>query len=249
MTTTAPAADRIAEWMPPSAWLGQLADRYPAFAEGLARLGDVLFTDAALPATSKMLFAAAIAAVKRDEMLVDHFMSKVAAGGLPVEHVDGACVGVLNSRGVVPHSLLAAARDAHYKTVPATATSEVSWADNADVASARTYFEGYFGSVPDFVQLLADSAPTALEGFFLMRQAALSGTQMPDKLMELLLCAVNAAEYQPRSVTLHGRGARRAGATEAELVEACLVALPFAGLASWLPTADGVIASRYDGLA
>jgi alkylhydroperoxidase/carboxymuconolactone decarboxylase family protein YurZ len=239
-----PAADRIAEWLPPSPWLGPLGDRHPAFAEGLARIGDVVFSDGALPATSKMLFAAAIAAVKRDKVLIDHFMSKIAASTLPLECVDGACVGVLNSRGVVPHALLAAARDIHYEMVPAVVQTAPSWADEANVTSARAYFADYYHSVPDFVDLLADRAPTALEGLYLMRRATLSGTQMPEKLMELLLCAINAAEFQARFVMYHARGARRVGATEAELVEACAVALPFAGLASWPQAADGIIASR-----
>jgi len=143
-----------------------------------------------------MLFAAAIAAVKRDEKLVTHFMSKVAAGALSVEQVDSACVGVLNSRGVVP---------AHYNVVPTIAPHAKQSADNVDVASARAYFEGHFGSVPNFVELLAENSPPALEGFFLMRRATLMETPMPNKMMELLLCAVNAAEFQARFVAIHAR--------------------------------------------
>jgi 4-carboxymuconolactone decarboxylase len=82
MSDAPSAASRIAEWTLRSAWAGGPEGRYPAFAEGLARIGDVAFTDGAIPATNKMLFAAAIAAVKRDEKLVTHFMSKVAAGAL-----------------------------------------------------------------------------------------------------------------------------------------------------------------------
>jgi alkylhydroperoxidase/carboxymuconolactone decarboxylase family protein YurZ len=150
-----------------------------------------------------------------------------------VEQVDSACVGVLNSQGLVPHLLLTAARDAHYNVVPTIAPHAKQSAGNVDVASARAYFEGHFGSVPNFVELLAENSPPALEGLFLMRRATLMETPMPNKMMELLLCAVNAAEFQARFVAIHARGARRTGATEAELVEACLVALPLAGLASW----------------
>lgn len=49
------------------------------------------------------------------------------------------------------------------------------------------------------------------------------------------------AGLRPRGV---GERARRAGATEEQLVEAALVAMPFAGVASWLPAAQGVIDSR-----
>jgi hypothetical protein len=61
-------------------------------------------------------------------------------------------------------------------------------------------FEGHFGSVPNFVELLAENAPPDLEGFFLMRRATLMETPMPNKMMELLLCAVNAADFQARFV-------------------------------------------------
>lgn len=239
----APVMPRLDAWLPNTTWAAPLAERYPYFAEGLARVGDVICADSALRSAEKMLFAAAIAAVKTDADLLDHFMSQVKAGGITVEVVDGACVGVLISRGARPHALLTAARDKHYPTPPVPAAA-AGPAATADVPSAYAYFEQYFSFVPDYVELLGEQSPAGLEGYFLMRQTALSGTAVPSRLMELLLCAVNAAEYQSRFITIHARAARRAGATEQELVEACLVAMPLAGVASWLPAADGIIASR-----
>lgn len=235
-------ARRAEAWLPKGDWAPDLTERHPAFAEGLARVGDVITADGAVPMRYKMLFAAAIAAVKRDGDLVTHFAARAAAAGVSAGEFDGAAVGVLISRGVVPHAALAEARAALYSDPPGHGTE----AHEASAEGACAYFQTYFGFVPDYVELLADRAPRALEGYFLMRDAALTGTALPAQIMELLLCAVNAAEYQARFVGIHARGARRAGASEAALVESCLVALPFAGVASWLPAAEGILASRED---
>jgi alkylhydroperoxidase/carboxymuconolactone decarboxylase family protein YurZ len=236
---------RTAELVGEAPWLPRLEASTPKFVEGLARVADAIGSDGTLPAGLKYLFAAAICAVKRDEALVDHFLAAAAKAGVPREHVEGASVGLLISRGITPHASFVAATDKAYgpsttKAAPADATD----AFDADVPGAYAYFQQYFGFVPDYVELLGDRVPAGLEGYFLMRESSLGETPFPARDMELLLCAVNAAEYQSRFVAIHSRGARRAGATEEQLVEATLVALPFAGVASWLPAAQGVLESR-----
>lgn len=237
---------RTAELLPDPAWLPRLEGTAPKFVEGLARVSDVITNDGALPAGLKALFAAAICAVKRDAALVDHFLVAAAAAGVPREHAEGASVGLLISRGVTPHGLFVAATDSAYgpPAVPPGTDGDVTAAYEADVQGAYAYFRQYFGFVPDYVELLGERAGKGLEGYFLMRESSLGETPLPARDMELLLCAVNAAEYQARFVAIHARGARRAGATEEQLVEAALTAMPFAGVASWLPAAQGVIDSR-----
>lgn len=235
-----PGGESILPWLPQARWPAELAHRHPAFAEGYARVGEVISTDGHLPARYKLLFAAAIAAVKRDRELAAHFAAAAATAGVTADEYDGACVGILISRGAAPHETMADLRAQHF---PGTPGSGAGPAD-ASVEGAYEYFRSYFGFVPDYVELLGESAPKALEGYFLMRDAALSGTRLDSQIMELLLCAVNAAEYQARFVMIHARGALRAGATEAALVEACLVAMPFAGVASWLPAAEGLLQAR-----
>ncbi|MGQ0631195.1 MAG: carboxymuconolactone decarboxylase family protein [Sporichthyaceae bacterium] len=235
--------ERISSWLPKADWPGELAERHPAFAEGFARVCDVITTDGAVPARYKLLFATAIAAVKRDRDLVAHFAAAAAAAGVTADEYDGACVGILISRGVTPHQLMTELRAQHYAGTPGPGALPAE----ASVAATYDYFTSYFGFVPDYVELLGERAPKAAEGYFLMRDAALTGTRLDKQVMELLLCAVNAAEYQARFVMIHARGALNAGATEQALVEACLVALPFAGVASWLPAAQGILDARVSG--
>ncbi|MFJ8812969.1 carboxymuconolactone decarboxylase family protein [Amycolatopsis thermoflava] len=238
-------AGRATRWLPDEPWFPALHKGHPAFAEGMARVGDVITGDCALPGGYKLLFAAVIAAVKRDRHLVGHYLGLAAEAGVAHREAEGAGVGVLISRGVVPHRLLTESIGEVYGPRE-SAPVRPATPPTADVRSSLDYFSRYFGFVPDYVELLGERAPVALEGYFLMREAALTGTALPAKIMELLLCAVNAAEYQSRFVMIHARGARKAGATEEQLVEACLTALPFAGVASWLPAADGIFQSRPD---
>jgi alkylhydroperoxidase/carboxymuconolactone decarboxylase family protein YurZ len=232
--------ERIESWLPKADWPAELAERHPAFAEGFARVGDVISKDGHVAARYKMLFAAAISAVKRDRELVAHFAAAAAAAGVTADEYDGACVGILISRGVTPHQLMADLRAENYPGTPGPGAGPAE----ATVQGTYDYFTSYFGFVPDYVELLGEQAPKAAEGYFLMRDAALAGTRLDKQVMEMLLCAVNAAEYQARFVMIHARGALKAGATEAALVEACLVALPFAGVASWLPAAEGILKAR-----
>lgn len=244
-TVATSGGQRIAGLLPEPSWLPRLEVSSPKFVEGLARVADVISTDGELPAGLKYLFAAAICAVKRDAALVDHFLAAAAEAGVTREHAEGASVGLLISRGVTPHGLFVEATDRAYGPVAAESADPAATAVfDADVPGAFAYFERYFGFVPDYVELLGERVAAGLEGYFLMRESSLGETPLPPRDMELLLCAVNAAEYQPRFVAIHARGARRAGASEEQLVEATLVALPFAGVASWLPAAQGVLESR-----
>ncbi len=243
-TVTRSGAQRTAELVGDAPWLPRLEATAPKFVEGLARVADVITHDATLPAGLKYLFAAAICAVKRDAALVDRYLAAAAGAGIPRAHAEGASVGILISRGVIPHGLFVAATDHAYGPVADGGAHEAEAGFDADVPGAYAYFRQYFGFVPDYVELLGDRVGPGLEGYFLMRESSLGETPLPPRDMELLLCAVNAAEYQPRFVAIHARGARRAGATEEQLVEAALVAMPFAGVASWLPAAQGVIESR-----
>ena len=128
----------------------------------------------------------------------------------------------------------------HRQTVPPHARVDF----DLDRDACLEYFHGYFGFVPDYIEVMASEAPRALEGYVLMRQWSLAENMLDAKHVELLLCTVNAAEFSSRFVNVHANGARNAGATEAEIVEAVICAIPVSGVASWLPGADGIVMGR-----
>lgn len=213
------------------------------FAEGFARVRDVTDSDGACPAWAKALYMACAAVVRGQFDLLTQEMTRARELGLSLTDARGAALAVLISRGEGVYATLTAAIDNVYGEKIGDPKGE-SPDFELDRQGCLDYFEEYFGSVPDYVELMADEAPRALEGYVLMRQWSLAENKLEAKHVELLLCTVNAAEFSSRFVNVHANGARRAGATEAEIVESVVCAIPVSGVAAWLPGADGIMMGR-----
>lgn len=67
-------------------------------------------------------------------------------------------------------------------------------------------------------------APEAMKAFWAFDKAALAEGAIPVKYKELIAVAVAHTTQCPYCIDIHAGNARKAGATEAELVEATLVA-------------------------
>lgn len=213
------------------------------FAEGYARVRDVTDNDGACPAWAKALYMAAAAAVRGQEALLEREIGRSHELGLTLSDARGAALAVLISRGEGVYSKFTAAIDATFgEKIPEPSDESPDFP--LDRQAALDYFEGYFGFVPNYVELMADDAPRALEGYVLMREWSLAENMLDSKHVELLLCTINAAEFASRFINVHANGARNAGATEAEIVEAVVCAIPVSGVASWLPGADGIMEGR-----
>jgi alkylhydroperoxidase/carboxymuconolactone decarboxylase family protein YurZ len=222
---------------------GELAAVSPKFAEGYARIRDVTDRDGACPAWAKALYMAAAAAVKAQPELLSRELGRARALGLALTDAEGAALAVMISRGESAyHRFAQALRDCYESGLASGTTARADFPVTRD--SALAYFRDYFGFVPGYVELMAGEAPRALEGYVLMREWSLGENRLAAKHVELLLCTVNASEYSSRFVNVHANGARRAGASEAEIVEAVLCAIPVAGVAAWLPGADGILEGR-----
>ena len=214
----------------------------PKFAEGLARVREVTDTDGACPAWAKALYMAAAASVKGHREMLMAQLERSRDLGLTLEAARGAALTVLISRGEAVYALFNSAIDEVYGETlgPGGEAEEFS----LDRGACLDYFEDYFGFVPGYVGLMADEAPRALEGYVLMREWSLAENVLPAGHAELLLCTINAAEFSARFVNVHANGARRAGCSEAQITEAVVCAIPVAGVAAWLPGADGILEGR-----
>ena len=80
---------------------------------------------------------------------------------------------------------------------------------------------------------LGEHAPEVLAGYVAMHHAALRADPVLGLLSELILCSINAADLQRDFMAIHAAGARRVGASEAQLVEAVLCAIPVSGAGAW----------------
>ena len=240
---TIPArADRAA--LASAALAGGRIDAVSAkFAEGLARVREVTDTDGACKAWAKALYMAAAAAVKGHRDMLAAQLERSRDLGLELDVARGAALTVLISRGEAVYATFSAAVDEAFgETLDAGGGPEGEF--SLDRQACLDYFEDYFGFVPDYVKLMADEAPRALEGYVLMREWSLAENVLPADHAELLLCTINAAEFSARFVNVHANGARRAGCSEAEITEAVVCAVPVAGVAAWLPGADGIMEGR-----
>ena len=213
------------------------------FAEGYARIREVCESDGACAAWAKALYMACAASVKGHRDLCRREMQRSRDLGLTLDQARGAALAVMISRGEAVYRTFTEMVDAVFGS-SIDAPTDTAPEFPLDLNGCLDYFQGYFGFVPDYIRLMADDAPRALEGYVLMREWALAENLLEAKHVELLLCTVNAAEFSSRFINVHANGARRAGATEAELVEAVLCAIPVAGVASWLPGADGLMEGR-----
>src|SRR5947209_8307119 len=67
-------------------------------------------------------------------------------------------------------------------------------------------------------------APEVMKAFWAFDKAALADGTIPAKYKELIAVAVAVTTQCPYCIKIHGDNARKAGATEAELTEAAMVA-------------------------
>src|SRR6478609_9573248 len=74
------------------------------------------------------------------------------------------------------------------------------------------------------MKTLADLAPEAMKAFVAFDKAAVADGAIPVKYKELIALAVALTTQCPYCVDIHSGNARKAGATEAELAEAAMVA-------------------------
>ncbi len=222
---------------------GEVSAMSHKFAEGYARVRDVTDRDGALPAWAKALYMAAAAAVRGHDSLLRRELGRSKELGLSLNDARGAALTVFISRGEGVYAKFTSAVNEIFGEEIGRPEEE-SPNFELDKDFCLEYFEGYFGFVPTYVQLMAEEAPRALEGYVLMREFSLAENLLDAKHVELLLCTVNAAEFSSRFVNVHANGARNAGASEAEIVESVICALPVSGVASWLPGADGIMEGR-----
>ena len=74
------------------------------------------------------------------------------------------------------------------------------------------------------IKKMNELAPEAMKAFWAFDKLAVAEGAIPVKYKELIAVAVAATTQCPYCVEIHTSNARKAGATDAELTEACIVA-------------------------
>ena len=71
---------------------------------------------------------------------------------------------------------------------------------------------------------LGELAPAVWQGFLAFDKAVMAEGAIPTKTKELIAIAVAVTTQCPYCIEIHGKNAKKAGCTEAEIAEAVLVA-------------------------
>ena len=216
----------------------------PRFAAGVDRIHEVIDGDGALPAADKALFTAAAAAAQSQPLLLRSSLERARELGTTASAAAGAALVLLISRGEgVSREFALAVREVFDASVFSGSGADA--AITATTEEALSYFRDHFGGeVPLRQRLFSEVAPLAFEGYYLMHQAALKHNELDPRTVELLLCAIIASTYHVNLLEIHVASARAVGATEREIVEAVLCAVPVAGVAVWSSGAAAVASTR-----
>ena len=156
------------------------------------------------------------------------------AAGLTDDQIVTAASALLLSRGQrACERLLVAAGELSPERPPA-APSE---------ADATEYFLAYnvADALPPRLAVLAERSSAVFEGYFRMHHGVLRARPESSKLAELVLCSLNAADLRGDFVAIHAGAARRAGATDDDLLEAFVCAMAVGGVGAWAVAAGALL--------
>lgn len=99
---------------------------------------------------------------------------------------------------------------------------------------ATEYFEAELGSVPDWVQKLAEHSAGALTGYATLRASVLTDGAARRQTKELLVMVLNAVAGNSGGIRSHARAAVQHGARDDELLEALLLGVRVGGIIPWI---------------
>jgi len=203
----------------------------PYTVAGYALFREVVETDGALPARIKGLFAAVAAINKRDAGLAARELARARSQGLTLDEASSGLILLSSLRGEGVALAYDAVLGGVFDGRPAASATPATV--HAAPGEAEANFRAYFGSVPPALANLLALVPRGADAYYLMRKGTIECNRLDRKLSELMLVAVLAADYSPMAAT-HVKAARTAGATEHELAEAILCAVPSGGIAAWM---------------
>lgn len=210
---------------------------------GFERFRSVIEADGALSAKLKALFAAVAAVDRRHLDLARRELARGVALGLGAQEAAAGLIVLTSLRGEAAALDFAGIVDECFDDLQAPEAQPLPTAAEGE---AEANFKAYWsGSIPAPLAQLIRLVPEAADAYYLMRRGSIDANPLSPKHGELLLLTILAAGYSPMAAT-HVRGARNAGATDEEIAEAVLCAVPAAGIAAWMAV-GGMLAAPEDG--
>jgi len=210
---------------------------------GFAAFRSVIEMDGAVPARLKALFAAVAAVDRRHLDLARRELARGVVLGLTPKEATAGLIVLTSLRGEAAALDFATMIGETFNDIQVPPPQSLPTAEEGE---AEANFRGYWaGGIPAPLQQLMLLVPEAADAYYLMRRGSIDANPLSPKHGELLLLVILAAGYSPMAAT-HVRGARNAGATDQEIAEAVLCAVPAAGIAAWMAV-GGMLAAPVDG--
>lgn len=211
----------------------QVAGIAPEVAAGYAQVRASIEADGALPAAFKALVCAVCASVLGHVELAARELARGRAIGLSEREIGIAGVALLLGRGEAQtQRFVDLAGGLEHAQTPRP-RSELE---------AEAYFLHYLGvdALPARMAIMQRYVPQVFAGYQRMHHGVLAADPSATRWSEMLLVGVNAAQLQTGFISIHAATARKAGATDEQLVEAVVCAIPAAGIAAWAAGAEGL---------
>lgn len=211
-----------------------LLRRYaPCTLSGYALFRRITDEDGAIPARIKALLMAVAAVSKGRQALALRELRRGAELGLVVDEAVAGLIVLSSLRGE------GAALDFEQILMEVFgAQKDVTSFEPVSVTAgeAAENFTSYFGAIPLPLELMLRLSPTGGDAYYLMRKGSIDANPLSPKHGEFLLLTILAADYSPM-VKTHVRGARNAGASDEEIAESFICAIPAGGIAAWMGAA------------
>lgn len=212
----------------------------PYTLSGYALFRQITDQDGAIPARIKALLMAVAAVSKGRQALALRELRRGAGLGLALGEAVAGLIVLSSLRGE------GAALDFEQVLTEVFGVQRDAWPFEPMLVSegeAAANFTSYFGEIPQPLELMLRLLPTGADAYYLMRKGSIDANPLSPKYGEFLLLTILAADYSPM-VKTHVRGARNAGASEEEIAESLICAIPAGGVAAWMGAAPFLADSR-----
>lgn len=213
--------------------LSQISRIAPEVAAGYQQIREVIARDGALSAGWKALLVAVCATARGYGEMARQELDRGRAAGIGDREIGIAAVALLLARG----------EELTGRFVEiAGGLSRTDAPRPGSALDAQAYFLSYLGvpALPRRMAIMSERVPGVFAGYHRMHHGALAADPGATKLAELVLVALNAAELERKFVEIHAVTARKASASDDELVEAIVCAIRVVGVAAWAAGAEGL---------
>jgi len=215
----------------------QISRIAPAVVAGYEQIRAAIAHDGALSAARKALIVSVCATARGYDEMARQELDRGRSLGLSDHEIAVAGVALLLSRGEQ--------LTARFVGIAGSLSAAESPRPSSEL-DAEAYFLNYLGvsALPARMKIMAERAPSVFAGYHRMHHGVLAAEPEATKLSELLLVGLNAAELEREFVAIHAATARKAAASDDELVEAIVCAIRVVGVAAWAAGAEGLFPSQ-----